>query len=117
MSYKISVDIETLPKLPNALGQFGKWARYNEQKKWKSLIYRHFIGQTPKDPLKKAMVTITRFSARQPDPDNNYASLKPVLDGLVVNGILADDSGDHIDLLAKWENGPAKISIEITEGT
>lgn len=116
MSYEISMDIASLPSLPNSLGQFNKWARFNQQKKWATLIARSFIGKCPPTPLVKAYVTITRYSTREPDRDNLFASLKPVLDGLVKNAIIEDDSSEHIILEAKWKKGAPKhgrILLEI----
>lgn len=55
----------------------------------------------PKKPINKAVVIITYYfkDKRRRDPDN-YSG-KMILDPLVREGILADDSFDNIDLLIR----------------
>lgn len=95
------VFIPRLPKLPNDIG-WGKLNRFYESKKWIVSISRHFIGKGPSEPLQKSIVTFVRQSSREPDLDNNYASVKPVLDSLKKCGIIADDSPKHVDLRVTW---------------
>ncbi len=117
MSYSISVDISVVPKLPREIG-IGRWARHNENKRWKAIIYRTFIGIAPKYPLQKSKITVTRFTAQQPDEDNLYASLKSVLDALTKHRIIEDDGPQFIELEAKWEYTQQRkgfLKIEIIE--
>lgn len=60
---------------------------------WKGAV--HFAvcaaGGAPPKPLKRALVTLTRFSSVEPDFDNLVTSFKNTLDGLRVAGVIADD--------------------------
>lgn len=113
MSYEVHVRIDKVPKLVNA--QRSHWAeKYRAHKEWITVIARAFIGKTPPEPLEKASVTIYRCSFKQPDTDNNYGAMKPVLDALIRNGILKGDSPKHIDLYVGWKPAPrAQAHLEI----
>src|SRR5690349_10526922 len=54
----------------------------------------------PTAPLQKAKVTITRHGRRICDDDNCIGGYKMLIDSLVREGILADDSPDHITLVS-----------------
>ncbi len=49
-------------------------------------------------PLKKAKLTLTRFSSIKPDFDNRVISFKPIIDGLVLAGVIEDDNEDVIGI-------------------
>lgn len=53
-------------------------------------------GKTPEKPLTKFYLTFTRHSPGTLDFDNLVSSLKPVIDGLVIAGVIQDDNWDYI---------------------
>lgn len=70
-----------------------------EKEKWHWLIKSALSkAEKPKEPIKKAVVTITYYfrDNRRRDPDN-YSG-KMILDPLVREGVLQDDSFENIDL-------------------
>ena len=52
----------------------------------------------PEHPFEKATITVTFKvnNKRRRDIDNLFAMLKPYIDGLVVAGVLVDDSADRV---------------------
>lgn len=52
----------------------------------------------PDQPFEKATITVTFKvdNKRRRDIDNLFAALKPYIDGLVVAGVLVDDSADRV---------------------
>ena len=115
--FKVLLEVLDLPRLPNAMG-WGNLNRYFEQKKWVRKIAQAGIGKAPQEPLKKARVTVTRFSSKAPDTDNLFASLKPVVDALKTNKFIEDDSPEHVALKAAWEKAKRyekRITILIEE--
>jgi len=108
-----------LPKLPNEL-RWKHWAIVRKHDgEWHWAVYGAVARDLkPVAPLKRALVTLTRHSARQPDPDGNVGSWKPVLDGLVKIGVLEDDSAEHVTLDCRWEKAAprrGKITIVVVE--
>lgn len=89
----IEFEIYELPKLPNALYRRHWSVVMKESKKWQRLISEQLLINRVafKEPLKKAKLTITRFSVREPDFDNLVSSGKFVIDALVKNNVLVDD--------------------------
>ena len=75
----------------------------------------------PLQPLERATLSCTRFSAarRAPDFENLAASFKPILDGLTIALVLVDDNQDVIGQPQyHWENcprGEGRVVIEVTE--
>lgn len=125
MKYRIEFEIEYLPKTPNTLLGRHWRGKANHALVWKRLVEQQVIlkGGFPPAPIKKAKVTMTRFSSTQPDEDGLYGSFKPVLDALTnypakkpskkypfgmpaQPRVLVDDSPAHIELQCLW--GKAK---------
>lgn len=50
----------------------------------------------PEEPLENFKLAFTRYATRELDYDNFIASLKPYIDGLVLSGIIKDDSWKFI---------------------
>lgn len=77
------------------------------------------MNKEPKEPLKKAKVTLSRFSTREPDFDGLVCSFKPILDGLTNSKIIIDDKMSVIGQPTyKWEKigkGKGKIHILVEE--
>lgn len=96
----------------NSFREYGK-----EKEKWHWLI-KGAIKHKPIKPLPQAIVSITYFfkDSRRHDPDN-YSG-KFILDPLVKEGIIADDSFKVIDLRIKQggvdKNNP-RTEIEVME--
>jgi Holliday junction resolvase RusA-like endonuclease len=78
-------------------------------------VYRSFIGQCPPEPLQKSKVTITRHGSLEPDKDNIYASVKPLVDALVKNGIIFDDAPQFVDLKVQYVKAKRKEAHTIIE--
>lgn len=116
--YKLIIEINDLPKLPNQ-NMYKHWAvKFNAVKKWKNLVHHACIGKKPELPLQKAKITYTRFSSRKPDYDNIVASFKPIQDGLKESLIIADDTWDQIIAIYAWEKAPThkgSIKVEVQE--
>lgn len=85
-----------------------------EKEKWHWLIKA--AGKPPKQPFEKAIVTITYYfpDRRRRDPDN-YSG-KMILDPLVREGYIADDSFNHIELRlnAKYDKQNPRTEVTIT---
>lgn len=62
----------------------------------------------------QAKVEIERRSPKLLDADNLHGACKPVLDALVVNGVVEDDSPDHITLVTKQCRGAPQTTIRVT---
>lgn len=76
-------------------------------------------------PLHSAKVEIIRYSAKEPDRDGLYGSVKPILDAMQVASkrhpygafIIENDDNDHIDLHVRWEKASprhGKVVILVT---
>ena len=120
MTYKLELTIHELPTRYNQ-GMGAHWTqRHTESKKWVSLIGREiFVHTKPKEPLKSAMLTLTRHSSVAPDYDGLVQSFKPVVDALKKLGIISDDS---MKVIGKptygWEKAKPKegfITITVEE--
>lgn len=86
-------EIYQLPKLPNQLYRRHWSVVMRESKKWQKLVAEQMLINrwNVLEPLKKAKLTITRYSVREPDFDNLVSSGKFLIDALVKNKVLIDD--------------------------
>ena len=50
-------------------------------------------------------------SKRRRDADNLFASMKPYIDGLVMAGVLVDDSADRVQYELRYERGDVDNTI------
>lgn len=50
------------------------------------------------DAVLRGQVTIERYGRRELDYDNFVGGCKPLIDGLVAEGILTDDSPEHVSV-------------------
>lgn len=83
-------------------GGRGKNFQYQRDKKrWARLVKRAAEGNKPKNPIEKSTVTLEYYfkTRHRRDPDN-YSG-KFLLDGLVLAGVIEDDSFKNIDLRIK----------------
>lgn len=107
MSYLAERLIEGLPPMANELYRSDWRKRLGYTRKWKLLVRMHFVKDRPESPLTKARVTLIRASAKRPDEDGLVSCFKPILDGLVECGVLADDNFNVIGRARyKWAKCP-----------
>lgn len=92
MSYKLFLQLETLPKSLNRKLRSNRFALHRENKAYDQLIACQCSSKLPKHPLQKANISLVRHSHRTLDYDGLVGSMKPVVDALVTCGVLSDDS-------------------------
>ncbi len=108
--------IYTIPLIPPSdnkyKGRQNVWAYRKDKKEWLDIV-ASCCRPKPKAPIEKSTVTITYFfgTKHRHDPDN-YSG-KFILDGLVQNGIIADDSFNHIELKIRGEYDKLNPRTEI----
>ena len=118
MSYKLSIEVQGLPKTVNALGR-AHWAvKMKHNKGWEEAVFTEALSKgLPVEPLKKAMVILTRCSSNEPDFDGLVSGMKIILDSLVRCGVLEDDNpkviGHPTYVWEKCKKGEGKIKIEV----
>lgn len=116
---KMKIIVHELPPSNNKyLGNSHSFQAYRREKeRWHWLI-KAAIRDKPSKPLEKALVRITYCfpDRRKRDPDN-YSG-KFILDPLVREGILADDSFSHVELVLKAcvDRENPRTEIEICTG-
>lgn len=106
MSYFLAFTLNGLPKTTNAGGRLHWAAKAKEAKLWRKRVCLTVasLNAAPKEPLKKATLTLTRRSAVEPDFDGTVSSFKHILDGLVDAGVIVDDKPSIIGQPTyKWE--------------
>lgn len=93
----------TMAAIPPSMNEFaGKcgWKYRDEKKKWTALVLAACLacGDTPVQPMAKAMVRIDYYfpDRRRRDPDNYGGKL--LMDGLTRAGVIADDSFAHVSI-------------------
>lgn len=107
------------PSNNNYLGNSHNFNIYRREKEHWQWLIKAAIKEKPDKPFKKARVHITYFfkTKNRRDPDN-YAG-KMILDPLVKEGILTDDSFANVQLVLSGmhdKNNP-RTEIEVTELT
>lgn len=90
--FTLKVEIPWLPKSLNRKLRAGWRANASEMKSWACYLSAELHSRRPKIPLARARIRIVRHAHRTLDFDGLVGSLKPVVDGLVGAGIIADDS-------------------------
>jgi hypothetical protein len=119
MRYCISFWINELPKPVNRQTSM-HWAQKAKYvKHWHALVGAAVSGKKPHAPLKRAYLTLVRYSSREPDFDGLVSSFKPVVDGLITCGVLEDDKVSNVGQPAYlWELSPpnkGKIFVRVEE--
>lgn len=93
MNYTLEFELPGLPPMTNNFrGHWTKSARLI--KGWRQSTVcqvRAKISARLAAPLTKATVTLTRHSCSEPDFDGLVSGFKPILDGLVDAGVIAND--------------------------
>ena len=111
----IKIVVEGTPESNNKFmgnsHSFNDYRREKERWHWK---IKAAIKDRPKEPIAKAIVQICYFfrDKRRRDPDN--FSGKMLLDPLVREGILLDDSFANVELVLTADVDKAKPRTEIT---
>jgi Holliday junction resolvase RusA-like endonuclease len=105
-NYKLELELKTIPPSLNQLLSKGWRFRHFNFLKIKNEIKNQCSGQAPTIPLTNFKISINRLTTKQLDIDNFISSLKPVLDGLVMAGVIQDDNWQ---LLNKLQFGQEKI--------
>lgn len=116
--YTLAIEIMGLPKMTNAT--YCHWRiRKKDADFWKKAVFVKAYPKRPDAPLKKAKITVTRYSSRCPDWDGLVSGFKHVIDGLRYAKVIIDDSYDVIGQPDfKWEKasrGGGKIKVEVAE--
>jgi hypothetical protein len=119
MNYILEFEIHELPKPINAQTSF-HWRKKGQiVKEWHKKVHYACLYHRPKFPLVRAQLRLTRFSSRCPDYDGLVSSWKHVIDGLVICGILSDDTMDVIGmpvfLWEKYKPKQGKIHVRVEE--
>jgi Holliday junction resolvase RusA-like endonuclease len=94
------------------------WTRdYRLKKRWATLVQwaKFELPRRPQAPLERARVLVTRYSPGSMDIDNLYGSVKHLLDALIVNGFIVDDSAKHIELQVKQVKDNRKRTFVMIE--
>jgi hypothetical protein len=123
IAYRLEFHLPGLPPTPNHRQHWYVKAKSNRE--WRGAACLAAKAQKPARPLERAKVTYIRRSSRPLDADNLTASFKPVQDGLVDAGVLANDKWENIGFPTYlWEKAPMKqggitviveeVSAEIT---
>ena len=74
---------------------------------------RVFEQGRPDKPYERAHITITWVAKdkRRRDADNLFASMKSYIDGLVLAGVIADDSAMNVSYTLRYEQGDENNTI------
>jgi Holliday junction resolvase RusA-like endonuclease len=117
--YRIEIECEGLPRIPNNGSHGSYWEVTNEKRKWTRTLTTAIGSHKPNEPLKKAQLTLIRYSSMVSDYDNLVSSFKRVIDALKNIGILADDKMMNIGIPIyrheKVSPGSGKIKIIVED--
>ena len=118
--YVLDVTIPGLPPTVNRTGRMHWAIQARNVRDQKDKVRYSIRGFIPRKPLKRAKLTLTRFSASSSiDPDNLASSFKSTVDSLVECGVLEDDKISNIGIPQyKWEKverGKGYIRIRVEE--
>jgi len=98
--YSLSLKLDTVPKSLNKALRYSRYGNNRVNKQWDFEIGILVMNQLPPKPLEKARIRIVRHYWRTLDYDGLVGSMKPVVDALVISGVLASDSWK---VLHKWD--------------
>lgn len=125
MLYRLEIVIrgpanEPLPPNENKKRTMHYHKRSDSDNRWKRMVQAQILvnkSGRPKEPLKKAIVTVIRYTTkrRRCDGDAIPSACKPVIDGLVEAGILVDDNWDVIGMpiYDQKDVGPGEERLKI----
>ena len=116
--YRLELVIAGLPCPTNRQASMHWREKGKHANEWKRMVALTVGARRPKAPLKRAKLTLTRYSSAAPDYDGLVSSFKHAIDGLVACGVLEDDSLAHIGVpqfswqKASPEKGRITIAVE-----
>lgn len=110
MTYRISFDLLGLPRMTNISGRKSHWrVLKKESDSWKVRVIGMCAPIKPPKPLKKAKLTLIRYSSVCPDSDGLVSGFKHIIDGLVLAKVLVNDKFENIGMPTYlWEKAPQK---------
>lgn len=94
--YILEIEIPTAATDANRTKGSNRFAHHSLFKKIKQDIELLVRGKKPEAPLESFKLSVTRHGARALDYDNLISSFKPFIDGLVLSGIIENDSWKYI---------------------
>lgn len=110
----IELTIPRIPPSPNITLRMHWRNRSKLNQLWKDEVWASLVTlPTIRQAFPKARVRIDRRSRRQLDPDNLVGSMKPVLDALRAQGVIQNDTPDHIELTVTQSKGAPQTKIEV----
>lgn len=119
MSYAVQFEIDELPKTTNAQTSMNWRKRGEYVRMWHAMVGAKLAGKKPVVPIKKAKLTLVRFSAVEPDFDGLVSGFKPIIDALIVCGVIEDDRVSSIGQSEyHWEKASRKkgfIRVSVRE--
>lgn len=86
-----------VPRTANRILRSHWHTRRRDRENWRRHV-QVVAGRPPRTVRGKVFLEILVYRHTRQDPDNAYASVKNLLDALVSEGWLEDDSPDHIEL-------------------
>ncbi len=111
----LQLKIPEVPPTPNEFMRMHYHKRSSVNKHWHELISNALECQQAhfNEPVE---ITMYSYRSRLLDIDGLYGSIKPILDALVSNGVLDDDSPEYVvDLHCKqFKTARAQAHIELS---
>ena len=89
------------------------WAEKRRNKKTYALLIRNQmrLRKVPKAKEEKHTLIITSYRKRKLDPDNLVGGCKQLIDALVDEDFIFDDSAKYIDLQVEQHKAPENLTI------
>ena len=118
--YRLALELTQLPEAFNKVLRTHWKDRHSTNMSWYMFISCEVGLKRPPKPLKRARISIVRHAHRTLDFDGLVASMKPVVDGLVVAKVLSDDSWRvtgpwHVDQVFRPKDQGPLLTIEVVE--
>lgn len=117
----IIVFVPGIPASPNVTRTRSFHVNAAEANQWKSATcvaaYEAVKGKAPRLTHARVELVIVTARRNRRDPDNAIAAAKPIIDGLVLAGILAEDSFAvvrHLGIHREITPGLGGVRVEIT---
>lgn len=88
--------------IPHSLNHRMHWSKRSKwNKAWKDLVYWSIMERRKElgiIPYKFASITIVHHTCHPLDRDNAYTAAKSIIDGIVLAGVIPDDTDQYLDL-------------------
>lgn len=104
--YQLVFTLPWLTQMANVWGRTHGFQRNKEAQTVYQAVAVSVGHRKPRQPLERAELILTRYSASQPDYDGLVLSFKAVVDGLVRIGVLKDDT---LSVTGPWRVDWAKV--------